>query len=758
MSLHNTPRNRNQLNRSFNSSRDSRIIATSPLWARALPQDPMSTVDFASLGVSAPVLKAVQQLGYEVPSPIQAQSIPILLNGENLLGTAQTGTGKTAAFALPLLSRLDDKQHSPQILVLTPTRELAIQVAEAFQSYARHIKGFHVLPIYGGADIKGQLRGLKRVTHVVVGTPGRVLDHLRRRSLDLSRVTGLVLDEADEMLRMGFIDDVETILSKTPENCQRALFSATMPSAIRRVAQTYLGDAQRVSIEGKTKTVERIDQKYLMVKGHQKMDALTRILEVENFDGMLVFVRTKSSTVDIAEKLEARGFSSAALNGDLSQTLRERTISRLKKGQVDIVVATDVAARGLDVERISHVINYDVPYDNESYVHRIGRTGRAGRDGIAILFVTQKENRLLRSIEKSTRQTISPLVLPSNAEVSGLRIQQFTEQLVKSVEAPQLGKFRQLIETMSVQHAMDITDIAAALLHENQKDRPLFPRLEALQTPSPVSADKRRDRPRDRDTERKTPRAEHRKTPRTETRAEKSPTTHSRVEAKPKAAAKFEDKSAAKFEDKVATKFEGKAEAKFESKVGVEPEEGVGAHQRGEIPMVTYRIEVGNDDGITPSNIVGAIANEADIESRYIGQIVLHDDYSTVDLPDGMPKELFAHLRKVRICQKPLKISILDGDNTTFKPAPSSRKKSSGNSGKRPEKKPIKGTLSRDSAGKKRSAKDLEDGAPTSKKPHVSSDKSPPTSPRNSDKTKRAKSPAADKKYRGEAPPRKRPQ
>ena len=694
----------------------------------------MSTVDFASLGVSAPVLKAVQQLGYEVPSPIQAQSIPILLNGENLLGTAQTGTGKTAAFALPLLSRLDDKQHSPQILVLTPTRELAIQVAEAFQSYARHIKGFHVLPIYGGADIKGQLRGLKRVTHVVVGTPGRVLDHLRRRSLDLSRVTGLVLDEADEMLRMGFIDDVETILSKTPENCQRALFSATMPSAIRRVAQTYLGDAQRVSIEAKTKTVERIDQKYLMVKGHQKMDALTRILEVETFDGMLVFVRTKSSTVDIAEKLEARGFSSAALNGDLSQTLRERTINRLKKGQVDIVVATDVAARGLDVERISHVINYDVPYDNESYVHRIGRTGRAGRDGIAILFVTQKENRLLRSIEKSTRQAISPLVLPSNAEVSGLRIQQFTEQLVKSVEAPQLGKFRQLIETMSAQHAMDITDIAAALLHENQKDRPLFPRLEALQTPSPASADKRRDRPRDRETERKTPRTEHRKTPRTETRAEKSPTAHPRVEAK------------------------AKVEAKPQAKVGVEPEEGVGAHQRGEIPMVTYRIEVGNDDGITPSNIVGAIANEADIESRYIGQIVLHDDHSTVDLPDGMPKELFAHLRKVRICQKPLKISVLEGDNKTFKSAPSSRKKGSGNSAKRAEKKPIKGTLSRDSAGKKRSTKDLEDGAVGSKKPPVSSDKSRPAAPRNSDKTKRAKSPAAEKKYRGEAPPRKRPQ
>ena len=399
----------------------------------------MSAPDFSTLGISAPVLKAVQHLGYEVPSPIQMQSIPILLAGQNLLGTAQTGTGKTAAFALPMLSQLDIRQRTPQIIVLTPTRELAIQVAEAFSSYARFISGFHVLPIYGGADIKGQLRGLQRGAQVIVGTPGRVLDHLRRRSLDLSKIRGLVLDEADEMLRMGFIDDVESILAQTPKDCLRALFSATMPAPIRRVAETYLGDAQRVSIESRTKTVERIDQKYLMLKGHQKLDALTRILEAEVFDGILVFVRTKSSTVEISEKLESRGYVSAALNGDLSQTLRERTIARLKKGQIDIVVATDVAARGLDVERISHVINYDVPYDNESYVHRIGRTGRAGRNGIAILFVTPKENRLLRSIEKSTRQTIKPLVLPSNAEVSDLRVQQFSEKLLQAIALPQLG-------------------------------------------------------------------------------------------------------------------------------------------------------------------------------------------------------------------------------------------------------------------------------------------------------------------------------
>ncbi|WP_370060177.1 DEAD/DEAH box helicase, partial [Neptunomonas phycophila] len=306
----------------------------------------MSSADFESLGLSAPVLKAVKQLGYEQPSPVQAQSIPILLKGNNLLGTAQTGTGKTAAFALPFLSKIDEKQRSPQILVLTPTRELAIQVAEAFQSYAKYMKGFNVLPIYGGADIGSQLRSLKRGVQVVVGTPGLMLDHLRRRSLDLSQIKGLILDEADEMLRMGFIDDVETILAQTPPECQRALFSATMPPTIRRVAEKYLGDAERVNIEAKTKTVERIEQQYVTVKSHQKMDALTRVMEVEDFDGMIIFVRTKSSTVDIAERLEARGFSSAALNGDLSQALRERTINRLKKGQVDVVVATDVAARG----------------------------------------------------------------------------------------------------------------------------------------------------------------------------------------------------------------------------------------------------------------------------------------------------------------------------------------------------------------------------------------------------------------------------
>jgi ATP-dependent RNA helicase DeaD len=598
----------------------------------------MSSADFESLGLSAPVLKAVKQLGYEQPSPVQAQSIPILLEGKNLLGTAQTGTGKTAAFALPFLSKIDEKQRSPQILVLTPTRELAIQVAEAFQSYAKHMKGFNVLPIYGGADIGGQLRSLKRGVQVVVGTPGRMLDHLRRRSLDLSQIKGLILDEADEMLRMGFIDDVETILAQTPPECQRALFSATMPPTIRRVAEKYLGDAERVNIEAKTKTVERIEQQYLTVKAHQKMDALTRVLEVESFDGMIIFLRTKSSTVDIAERLEARGFSSAALNGDLSQALRERTINRLKKGQIDVVVATDVAARGLDVERISHVINFDIPYDNESYVHRIGRTGRAGRDGKAILFITPKETRLLRSIEKSTRQTISPLTMPSNEQVSDQRIMQFTNQLVKTLETPRLDKFRDLITKFAAENELDMADIAAALTYENQKERPLFPKLDNIVAPRENNRDRDNGRDRNRDRAEKRDRKDNRR-------------EDNRREERPKREPRVRDEGG---ED---------------------------------VAMVTYRMEVGNNDGITPSNIVGAIANEADISSRYIGSIKLHDDYSTVDLPEGMPDELLNHLKKVRVCAKPMRISVY---NPNTAPAGGSSEQ------KEPRQPRMKKTISRD--------------------------------------------------------------
>lgn len=619
----------------------------------------MSSNEFLSLGISAPVLKAVQNLGYEQPSPIQAQSIPILLSGKNLLGTAQTGTGKTAAFALPLLSNIDPQQKTPQILVLTPTRELAIQVAEAFQSYAKHIKGFHVLPIYGGADIGGQLRGLKRGAQVVVGTPGRILDHLKRKSLNLSQVKSLVLDEADEMLRMGFIDDVETILSKTPAESQRALFSATMPAAIKRVADTYLGDAEQVRIKSKTQTVERIKQQYVTVKAHQKMDALTRVLEVEQFDGMIIFVRTKSSTLNIAERLEARGFSTAALNGDLTQALRERTISKLKRGQIDVVVATDVAARGLDVERISHVINFDIPYDNESYVHRIGRTGRAGREGNAILFITPKETRLLRSIEKTTKSTIAPLTMPSNAQVSDQRIQQFTEQLSKTLETPRLDKFREMIVKYVEENDLDMADVAAALTYENQKERPLFPKLDNIVAPRRDNSGKNRDKNKDRD-------------------------------------GKNRDRKAKDSFSKDSNSRNSRAK----SERVIRDEDG------NEVPMLTYRLEVGKNDSVEPSNIVGAIANEADISSQYIGQIILHDDYSTVDLPDGMPDEIFKTLKKARVRSKALNISIDKGGD---KSAPSSRSP-------RPRKGPKKvKSAGHDNSSKRKTAKN-DGSAPLKKK------------------------------------------
>ena len=549
----------------------------------------MSSSLFADLGLGAPILGALDDLGYEQPSPIQEQSIPLLLAGRNLLGVAQTGTGKTAAFALPLLNNLDPTQQSPQVLILTPTRELAIQVAEACQSYARKLKNFHVLPIYGGQEMSGQLRALRRGVQVVVGTPGRVMDHLRRESLNLAEIRAVVLDEADEMLRMGFIDDVETILAKTPDSAQRALFSATMPAAIQRIAAAYLGHAEEVRIQAKTRTVERISQRYLLLGNHQKLDALTRILEVETFDGMIIFVRTKSATVELAEKLEARGFAASALNGDLSQQLRERTVGRLKNGQLDIVVATDVAARGLDVERISHVVNYDIPYDNESYVHRIGRTGRAGREGNAILFVTPKERRLLQSIERSTRQPITEMQLPSGQQVSAQRIQQFRAQLLETLEKGALDKFKNLVASIANEQEIDPLDIAAALVFQQQQERPLYPEF---RDPTPPA----REKP-GRDRDRAAP-----------PRGERPP-----------------------------------------------------RRADGDMPpLEKYRIEVGHDHGVQPKDVVGAIANEADIDSQYIGRIEIYETFTTVDLPEGMPREVLAHLRKMRIRNHPALMSRVE--------------------------------------------------------------------------------------------------
>ncbi|HQX79796.1 MAG TPA: DEAD/DEAH box helicase, partial [Steroidobacteraceae bacterium] len=434
---------------------------------------------FRALGLPEPLLAALADVGYESPSPIQAATIPVLLAGSDLVGQAQTGTGKTAAFALPLLARLDLAQRAPQVLVLTPTRELAIQVAEAFQRYAAHLPGFHVLPVYGGQGYGPQLHALKRGTQVIVGTPGRVMDHMKRGTLVLGELRALVLDEADEMLRMGFIEDVEWILGETPEARQVALFSATMPAPIRRIAQKYLRSPAEVTIGAKTTTAANIRQRYWMVSGLHKLDALTRILEVEPFEGMLVFARTKQATVELAERLEARGFAAAALNGDVPQMQRERIVAQLKSGEIDIVVATDVAARGLDVERIGHVVNFDVPTDPESYVHRIGRTGRAGRSGEAILFIAPRERNLLRAIERATRQTIEPMSLPTVEDVNVKRVARFRERIGAALEAGAGAPYRALIEMFARELEVPEVEIAAALAAMMQGKTPLLLQPEA---------------------------------------------------------------------------------------------------------------------------------------------------------------------------------------------------------------------------------------------------------------------------------------
>ncbi len=438
-------------------------------------------ITFSDLALPAALQQVVNELGYETPSPIQARSIPPLLDGRDLLGQAQTGTGKTAAFALPLLSRLDLSLMRPQILVLTPTRELALQVAEAMQTYARHLPGFQVLPVYGGQSMSQQLRRLQRGVQAVVGTPGRIQDHLNRGTLKLDSLTSVVLDEADEMLRMGFVDDVEQILTHAPADRQTALFSATMPREVLNVARRHLKDPVEIHIKSKTSTVETIVQRFWQVKGLHKLDALTRILEAEEIEGMIVFVRTKTATVELAEKLESRGFSCAPLNGDMTQAIREKTIDRLKTGDLDIVVATDVAARGLDVKRISHVINYDIPYDTEAYVHRIGRTGRAGRVGQAILFVAPRERRMLATIERATRQPITAMSLPSRRDISNRRIDLFKEQIAEAMESQDLEFFEELIDSYQHQYDVGLRRLAATLAYLVQKDRPLQWNEEAVE-------------------------------------------------------------------------------------------------------------------------------------------------------------------------------------------------------------------------------------------------------------------------------------
>ena len=457
----------------------------------------MSTTEndltFADLGLGKPLLKALSDVGYETPSPIQAETIPLLLAGNDVVGLAQTGTGKTAAFALPILDSLDTRAGAPQALVLAPTRELALQVCEAFERYAAHLKGVHVLPVYGGQGYGVQLSALRRGVHVVVGTPGRIIDHIEKGTLDLSQLSHLVLDEADEMLKMGFAEDVETILATTPADKQVALFSATMPAQIRRLAKKYLNEPVEVTVKARTATATNITQRYLVVSYQQKLDALTRILEVENFEAMIIFVRTKHETETLSERLRARGFSAQAINGDIVQAQRERTVNQLKAGKLDILVATDVAARGLDVERISHVVNFDIPTDTESYVHRIGRTGRAGRHGDAISFVTPRERYLLNHIEKATRQPLTQMSLPTVDEVNTTRLARFDDRITEALESPQVDFFRDVVSHYLREHDVPEVDVAAALAIALQGDSPL---LLDTEIEPPVERPKRERAPR----------------------------------------------------------------------------------------------------------------------------------------------------------------------------------------------------------------------------------------------------------------------
>jgi ATP-dependent RNA helicase DeaD len=580
-------------------------------------------ITFEQFELAPAILKAIKEVGYESPSAIQAASIPPLLAGRDLLGQAQTGTGKTAAFALPLLSRIDVDSNHTQLLVLTPTRELAIQVSEAMQKYGHHLEDFHILPIYGGQGMGTQLRMLKRGVQVVVGTPGRILDHLSRGTLDLSHLKALVLDEADEMLRMGFIDDVDEILKHTPEDRQVALFSATMPEQIRQIALKHLHNPQEIKIAAKTTTVEAITQHYWMVRGLNKLDALTRILEVTDFDAMIIFVRTKLSTEELADRLAARGFASAALNGDMNQQQREKTVDNLRQGKLDILVATDVAARGLDVPRISHVVNYDIPHDIESYVHRIGRTGRAGRKGEAILFVAPRETRMLRAIEQATRQKVTLMQLPTKSEIVDRRVEQFKKSLMEMTQAEGLEFFKDLLGNIAEESGLSQEDLAAALAYWVQRDQPLQPDIQDI--PAEPERRERSDRGDRGD--------------------------------------RFErgDRDRGdRFERGDRDRGDRGDRSSRSRSVGTD--------------MVRYRIEVGREHGAQPKHIVGAIANELDMDSQNIQNLDIRNNFSLVDLPQGLSKDSFMHLKKVRVCGRKLEISADMGAPTSSRGGGSGRR------------------------------------------------------------------------------------
>lgn len=560
---------------------------------------------FADLGLKAPILEALNDLGYEKPSPIQAECIPHLLSGRDVLGMAQTGSGKTAAFSLPLLNNIDPDLRAPQILVLAPTRELAVQVAEAMTEFSKHMRGVNVVALYGGQRYDVQLRALRQGPQIVVGTPGRLLDHLKRGTLDLSKLSGLVLDEADEMLRMGFIEDVETIMAQIPDGHQTALFSATMPEAIRRITKRFMKEPQEVRIQSSVTTRPDISQSYWSVYGMRKNEALVRFLEAEDFDAAIIFVRTKNATLEVAEALERSGYNSAALNGDMNQALREQTLERLKDGRLDILIATDVAARGLDVERISLVVNYDIPMDSESYVHRIGRTGRAGRAGRALLFVENRERRLLRNIERTMKLTIPEADLPNAGLLGKRRLEKFAAKVQQQLESSDLDQYRALlsqIQPVAEGEELDMETLAAALLKMAQGERSLIVPPDAPMRP------KREFRDRD-------------------------------------------------------DRFERRGDRNDRGPRGDRPERGGEDRPRRERrdagDMELYRIEVGRDDGVEVRHIVGAIANEGDISSRYIGNIKLFASHSTIELPKGMPGEVLQHFTRTRILNKPMNMQLL---------------------------------------------------------------------------------------------------
>ena len=562
---------------------------------------------FADLSLNPSVLQAVTDSGYETPTPIQAEIIPFMMEGRDILAQSQTGTGKTAAFALPILSRVDTKRKSPQVLVLAPTRELAIQVADSFSTYASHMPKFKAVAIYGGQDYEPQLRALRRGVQVVVGTPGRVIDHIRKGTLDLSCIECLVLDEADEMLNMGFKEDVEFVLQQTPEERQVALFSATLPQAIRKISEQYLDDPAKITIKKKTMTADSIRQRALFVSPRDKVAVLKRILEAEETDGVIVFTKTKDATITVAEQLVREGVSAIALNGDMPQKVRERTIDQLKSGKLDVLVATDVAARGLDVNRISHVFNYDTPHDTESYVHRIGRTGRAGRKGEAIIFLTNGQRNKLRQIERLTKQKIEVVEPPSADEINAFRVVRFKERLTQVIGARDLTMFKDLIGEYAEESGKPIELIAAALAHIGQNGRPFL--MKDLPKAKRRERNDRRDRDRgDRD------------------RGDR---------------------------DFGRSSYEGNREKQFgarDRQLGP-PEEG----------MQRYRIEVGRRDGVKPGNIVGAVANEAGIDGEFIGPIKIYDSFATVDLPEGMPGDIYQSLSKTWVSGKQLQISVDTG-------------------------------------------------------------------------------------------------